>query len=62
LQILIRELGYGDAMRFMLQFGTGRPGGDYTRERHEFLPDWTPQQFIDESERLIRKAGPGAAP
>jgi len=49
-------------MRFMLQFGTGRPGGDYTRERHEFLPDWTPQQFIDESERLIRKAGPGAAP
>ncbi len=38
LQVLIRELGYADAMRCMLQFGTGRPGSDYARDRDAFLP------------------------
>lgn len=35
MEILIREPGYADAMRFMLQFSRGR--GDYTKQRRRML-------------------------
>ena len=53
LEVLIRELGYANAMRFMLQYDTGR--GDYTKERHEFLPEWTVEEFVREADELVKK-------
>jgi hypothetical protein len=53
LEVLIRELGYSNAMRFMLQYDTGR--GDYTKERYEFLPDWTVEELIHEADTLVKK-------
>lgn len=47
---LVRELGYVDAMRFLHQFGFG--SGDYTKERHEFLPKLTLEEWAAEGERL----------
>ena len=44
LEILVRELGYVDAMRFILQYETGQ--GDYTKDRHDFLPDWTVEEAV----------------
>jgi hypothetical protein len=53
LEVLIRELGYSNAMRFMLQYDTGR--GDYTKERYQFLPDWTVEEFVREADELVKK-------
>lgn len=53
LEVLIRELGYSNAMRFMLQYDTGR--GDYTKERCEFLPDWTVEEFVRETDELVKR-------
>lgn len=50
LEILIREMGYADAMRFMLQFETGQ--GDYTRDRQQMLPKWSMEEMLREAERL----------
>ena len=55
LEILVRELGYADAMRFLLQYETGQ--GDYTRQRHELLPPWTAEQLLDEADKLIHPEG-----
>jgi hypothetical protein len=54
LEILIRELGYVDAMRFILQYDTGQ--GDYTKERHQFLPDWTVEEFVREADKLVQES------
>ena len=51
LEVLIRELGFVDAMRFMLQFETGQ--GDYTRDREQMLPKWTMDEMLREAERLV---------
>ena len=55
LEILVRELGYADAMRFLLQYETGH--GDYTRQRHELLPPWTVDQLIEEADKQIHPEG-----
>ncbi len=55
LEILVRELGYADAMRFLLQYGTGQ--GDYTRARHGFLPEWSVSAMVDEADKLGPSAG-----
>ena len=57
LEVLVRELGYVDAMRFLLQYEAGQ--GDYTRDRRQFLPPWTVEELIREADR---DAGPKPAP
>ena len=54
LEILVRELGYLDAMRFLHQYETGR--GDYTRERHQLLPAWTAEEIVREADKLAPPA------
>src|SRR5690606_22277930 len=39
MEVLVRELGYADALRFIQQFDLGR--GDYAKERHTMLPNAT---------------------
>ena len=52
LEILVRELGYVDAMRFMLQYDTGQ--GDYTRDRDRILPAWSVTEVVHEADKLVR--------
>lgn len=52
LEVLVRELGYADAMRFLLQCETGQ--GDYTRDRHQFLPAWSVADMVNEADKLTR--------
>ena len=52
LEVLVRELGYVDAMRVLLQYETGQ--GDYTRDRRHFLPTWTVEELIREADRHAR--------
>ena len=54
LEILVRELGYLDAMRFLHQYETGQ--GDYTRERHQLLPPWTTEEIVREADKLAPPA------
>jgi hypothetical protein len=60
IEVLVRELGYADAMRFLQQFGSG--SGDYTQERRELLASLTDQELLERAEKarvenLGRKAG-----
>jgi hypothetical protein len=57
LEILVRELGYVNAMRFLLQYETGQ--GDYTRDRSQFLPSWTPDDLVREADNLVPPAPKG---
>jgi len=36
-RVLVKNLGLADAIRFIQSYETGT--GDYTKERHEWLPD-----------------------
>jgi hypothetical protein len=51
LEVLVRELGYVNAMRFMLLSETG--SGDYTRERDHMLPDWSVEQAVKEADGRV---------
>jgi hypothetical protein len=53
LEILIRELGYVDTMRFLYHYDSGE--GDYTRERQQLLPAWTVDEMVSEADRLVPK-------
>jgi hypothetical protein len=50
MEILIRELGFVNALRFLLQFETG--AGNYSIERDLLIPNWTLEQMIDEADGL----------
>jgi hypothetical protein len=50
LQVLVRELGYVNAMRFLLQYETGQ--GDYTLQRHQVLPPWSPEEMVAQADKL----------
>lgn len=54
MEILIRELGYADAVQFMLQFSQGR--GDYTKERRKMLADATIDELLDATARRVNAA------
>ena len=54
LEILVRELGYLDAMRFLHQYETGQ--GDYTRARQELLPAWNAEEIVREADKLVPRA------
>ena len=53
LEILIREMGYADAMRFLLQYESGQ--GDYTRERQAIIPKWTDEELLREADKLVHR-------
>lgn len=59
MDVLVRELGYAEAIRFIHQFDLGR--GDYTGERHAMLPPMTIEQIAAESDRIVRERDRGAA-
>lgn len=52
-QVLARELGYADAMRFLLQYESGR--GDYTTERDALLPGWDVAEITRRAEALLEE-------
>lgn len=54
MKVLVRELGYEHAMRFMLQFRGGK--GDYTKERKSMLKDLTMDDLLTQSRAIMRKA------
>ncbi|HKQ48104.1 MAG TPA: hypothetical protein VJZ71_08555 [Phycisphaerae bacterium] len=51
LEVLVRELGFVNAMRFMLQYESGV--GDYTRERQKMIPHLGIDKLIEEANRLV---------
>lgn len=50
LEILVRELGYAEAMRFMHLFELGE--GDYTEERKNALPAWSVDEVLRRADDL----------
>ena len=52
IEILSRELGAADTIRFVNQFTTGH--GDYTAERDALLGDLTLEQIISEIKGAVR--------
>lgn len=53
IEVLVRELGYADAMRFLQQFGSGR--GDYTAERDRLTIPRTDVELLAEADRLAEQ-------
>jgi len=49
---LLDALGPANAIRFIWQFDQGH--GDYTKERHTWLKDFTVEDFVREAKRLRR--------
>lgn len=49
-EILVRELGYPDAVRFLMQYDRGH--GDYTKERAAILQDLKIDELIREAQVL----------
>jgi hypothetical protein len=45
-EILVREMGIADALRFLSQFSHG--SGDYTKERKQWLDDLTLEQITSD--------------
>ncbi len=53
MEILVGELGYVDAMRFLLQCELG--AADYTRDRDNLLPGWSDEELLRRADELARK-------
>jgi len=54
--VLVKELGWVNAVRFIRQYERGH--GNYTRERHELLPDWDPETLVQKARELTAKPNP----
>lgn len=52
-EILIREMGVVDTLRFLSQFRTG--DGDYTKERGQWLDDLSLDEIVSEIKATKRK-------
>ena len=52
-EILVREMGVVDALRFLSQFSTGL--GDYTKERGQWLDDLSLEQITSEIKAKRKK-------
>ena len=50
-QALVRELGYADALRFLLQYESGY--GNYTEERRTMLPPVTADDLTREAQTWL---------
>jgi hypothetical protein len=53
IEVLVKELGYADAMRFLQQFGPER--GDYTSERDRLAILRTDEELLAETNRLAEQ-------
>jgi len=51
--VLVDALGWVNAVRFIQQYESGV--GDYTRERHQFLPDWDAQTLLRKAKELEKE-------
>ena len=51
--VLVRELGVGRTLRFLGQYRTG--AGDYTADRHKWLPDLTLEEWVERAQRVDRE-------
>ena len=51
MEVLVRELGYVNAMRFLHQYETGY--GDYTRDRHAFLDSQSVDEMVGRADALV---------
>ena len=56
IEILVRELGFEDAMRFMMQYSPGR--GDYTRERRKLLSGVTVNEMFHAMNKKVTRRKP----
>ena len=54
-EILTREMGVVDALRFLSQFNMG--SGDYTKERDQWLSDLTLEEITSEIKAKKGKKG-----
>ena len=52
LEVLFRELGFVNAMRFLLQVESGRPGADYVKERNAIFPPMSDADFLNHAGRF----------
>ena len=48
--VLVRELGVARTLRFLGQYRNG--AGDYTADRHEWLPDLTLEEWVRRAQRV----------
>lgn len=53
LEVLVRELGYVNAMRYMLQSETGY--GDYACDRDAALPDGSVEELARQADQFVHK-------
>lgn len=53
IEVLVRDLGYADAMRFLQQFGGGR--GDYTADRAGLIPTMTDEELLRQADALAER-------
>ena len=53
LEILVRELGYVNAMRYMLQSETGH--GDYARDRDQILPNGSVEDVARAADQIVQQ-------
>ena len=49
-EALVEALGWINAVRFIQQYEQGR--GDYTKERHTILPDWSAEELTRRASEL----------
>lgn len=49
---LVASLGWVNAVRFVQEFD--RSKYDYTKERHQILPDWGAEELVRRSQELKR--------
>jgi hypothetical protein len=54
--VLVAELGWVNAVRFVQQHERGE--GDYTRERDAILPAWDAPTLVREARRRAKRARP----
>lgn len=52
MEILVRELGHAEALRFMLQFRKG--AGDYTKDRKAILAGANLEGLLESSARRVK--------
>jgi hypothetical protein len=53
--VLVAELGWVNAVRFVQQYERGQ--GDYTRERDGILPAWDAPTLVREAKRRAKRKG-----
>jgi len=50
--VLVKDLGWVDAVRFIQQYERGQ--GDYSHDRDQMLPDWDAETLVREAHERSR--------